>query len=224
MTFRTFDTSHAFADAGASFMTDVVKDKRDDRVYLALSGGRTPQPIYEMFSHSMRDVSRIHVYQVDERYVPSGHPDLNACMIYKYLVARHEGMWGDVCFFDTDAPLKQALLVYRHQLSRVPDLRFDLMVLGVGQDGHIASLFPYASALRDIVSTVLHTTTAHHFVHDRLTVAPAVIMQARRILVVLQGDEKESVFEELQSPSIPVHAFPAHMLQSHPDVTVHYVM
>jgi len=192
--------------------------------YLALAGGKTPVHVYEQFGKKIIDPSKIFLYQVDERYVPPHHPDANACMIYKHVGKKYEGEWAGMYFFDTTQPISVALLDYRHMLSRVPEGVFDLVVLGVGTDGHIASLFPYSSQLTDMEHTVMYTTTMHHFVHDRLTLGPKMIIQAKQILILLQGEEKRPVYEELQQPIKKSDAFPAHILQSHADVTVHYVL
>ncbi|PIR75992.1 MAG: hypothetical protein COU32_04450 [Candidatus Magasanikbacteria bacterium CG10_big_fil_rev_8_21_14_0_10_42_10] len=222
MIFQTFDTVQDFVGESVRLMLDICNG--EEYRYLALAGGKTPVPVYRQFGKEIQDPSIIFLYQVDERYVPLYHVDANACMIYKQLVKEHEGAWADVYFFDTNQPIRGSLLEYRHALARVPDMRFDLMILGVGTDGHIASLFPYSSQLHDMDHTVMHTTTAHHFVHNRLTLGPQVILQAKKILVLLQGEEKQPVYVELQAPTKRSDAFPAHLVQSHPDVTVHYVI
>ncbi|NCS72467.1 MAG: 6-phosphogluconolactonase, partial [Candidatus Magasanikbacteria bacterium] len=218
----TFDTQEEFVSQSAEHMLRVV-DGEEYR-YLALAGGKTPVHVYEQFGKKIIDPSKIFLYQVDERYVPPHHPDANACMIYKHVGKKYEGEWAGMYFFDTTQPISVALLDYRHMLSRVPEGVFDLVVLGVGTDGHIASLFPYSSQLTDMEHTVMYTTTMHHFVHDRLTLGPKMIIQAKQILILLQGEEKRPVYEELQQPIKKSDAFPAHILQSHADVTVHYVL
>ncbi|HBB38050.1 MAG: 6-phosphogluconolactonase [Candidatus Magasanikbacteria bacterium GW2011_GWD2_43_18] len=224
MEFHTFDTNEQFVSKSAASMHDAIEG--DTYRYIALSGGKTPMSVYEAFACQLSSTAaeKIFLFEVDERYVPSHHPDANACMIHKKLVKFHEKEWAGVSFFDTTKPLGEAILAYKHALSIVPDLVFDLMVLGVGTDGHIASLFPYTPSLQDMDHTVLHTTTIHHFVYDRLTLGAKVILQAKKILILLRGEDKRAVYEELQNPQKRRDAFPAHMLQSHSDVTVHFAV
>ena len=131
--------------------------------------------------------------------------------------------WQSVHLFDTAISIDASLHAYAEELQRIPDQAFDLLVLGVGQDGHMVSLFPPFSPSSEGV-LVAHTTTNSFVVPDRLTITEHVIRRAKHILVLLQGEEKKSVFEELSVPTKTVSDFPANLLHDCPQVRVHYLL
>src|SRR3989338_4312216 len=87
MIFRTFDTQEEFITESVANMLRVVHGGAYR--YLALAGGKTPEPVYERFGKKITDPSKIFLYQVDERYVPPHHPHANTCIIYKQLGKVH---------------------------------------------------------------------------------------------------------------------------------------
>jgi len=220
MNFTIFEHTQAFVKAGATFMADICHDIQE-QCYIGLAGGKTPLPIYELFGQERIDATRVHLFLTDERYVSQDDVHSNYYMIKTSLLNPHEKEWGSVHTFDTSLSIDDALRVYTKEVTAVPEGAFDLLVLGVGTDGHIASLFPHVEAL-DTHEVVAHTETDVHPIHDRLTITPAVILKAKHILILLSGEEKQTVFEELQSPTKDVHDFPAHLLQKHDNVTVFF--
>ncbi len=220
MQFRTFDNNNACITESASHMVDLCRTVEGE-CYLGLSGGRTPVPVYEVFAGMDMRASQIHLYQTDERYVPHDHPDSNARMLRTSLLDNSVNAWQSVHLFDTAVSIDASLRAYAEELRRIPDQAFDLLVLGVGPDGHIVSLFPPLAPTSPSTLT-MHTVTDVFAVRDRLTITEHVIRRARHILVLLQGEEKRHVFEELSAPTVSVSEFPAHILQDCPQVTVHY--
>ena len=220
MEYKQFDTAQEFVNASAVFMASVCNTSKND-CYIGLAGGKTPVPIYKNFAEGNIDPYRIHIYQTDERYIKKESEDSNYTMLKKSMLMQHEGQWGSVNIFDTSLPMDDALQAFEALLLNVPDGVFDLLVLGVGTDGHVASLFPNTQAL-DTEALVAHTQTDVHVGHDRLTIAPRVILKAKKICVVLSGEKKRPVYEELHTPTKDIHEFPAHLLQTHDDVTVFF--
>ena len=218
MEFRTFDDNQHYITESAKFMAHVCNEK-DGVVMLALAGGKTPKPVYQLFGQGDIDSGMIHLFQVDERYTQNDHVSSNWQMIQTSLIAERDEAWRSITTFDTSLSVDEALQEYE---KRLPDVPFDLIVLGVGTDGHIGSLFPHSSAL-STTDLVAHTTTDVYAVRDRLTITAPVIMKAKKILILLRGEEKKTVYNELVSPTKQTDAFPAHMLQSHADVTVYYL-
>ncbi len=220
MNFKTFDDKQAFVTASAAFMADMCRNV-EEYCYIGLAGGKTPKPVYQLFGQEDIDPARVHLYLTDERYVPHNQSESNYHMLETSLLAQHEGQWGGVHTFDTSVPIDNALAKFETALEEIPEGAFDLLVLGVGPDGHIASLFP-GTVLLDTKEGAVHTTTDVHAVRDRLTITPQVIMKAKKILVLLSGKEKKRVFDELSLQTSNVSLFPAHLLQTHKDVTVYY--
>ena len=207
MNVKIFKNEAEFTASAADFIEGSCKKGAS----IALSGGKTPAPIYKALS--TRDISGVGFFQTDERYVPISHPDSNAGMI-------NSTLGKDVVFrhFDTFLPIEESLETYEAKLP----MEFNLMVLGIGPDGHIASLFPKDPALLEAGHKTTHTTTDNFPVHDRLTLTLIPILQSKKILVLLKGEDKKAVLEKLtDNKDKSIMDFPAHVLTKHQDVTVY---
>ena len=178
---------------------------------LALSGGSTPKPIYEALAKEPLPFEQISLYQVDERYVPFTHTDSNWLMI---MHAFGTTPFRSVHPFPTYLPLEEAVTQYP-----LPKAPFTVTVLGIGPDGHFASLFPGSSALFDRTSSVLHTTTDAFAVRDRLTLGLRPILESTYLFILL-GAGKEAVLTELTKGALTPEEFPAKYLLEHPQLMV----
>lgn len=174
---------------------------------LGLSGGSTPRPVYEeLGQRSDIDWQKVQLFLVDERYVPPDHAESNQKLVRDTLL-QHADVPPDQCYFpDTSLEIEDCVLAYARAFvdlfaTRAPDV----LVLGLGPDGHTASLFPPVAdeAFEEVLA--LHTTTDTFAVHDRITVSPLVLMAAQAHVLLLQGEEKRRVFEEcVKAESDPV--------------------
>lgn len=200
MKIQTFTTITDFITATVQFILSLNPKT------VALSGGTTPEDIYEALSE--KDCSDIEFYQVDERYVPYRDSASNCRMI-------RETLQKPLHYFDTTLPIKDALTKYEQELP----LQFDLVILGIGDDGHTASLFPYSPALTEH-RRVAHTESEDSTPKDRLTLTFSPILNSKTILVLL--DNKPEILAELKSPSRLPKTFPALKLLSHPNLHIFY--
>ncbi len=154
---------------------------------IGLSGGSTPEPVYELLA-TVPDLpwDLTSVYFADERCVPPDHPASNYRMIHSSLLARvplppsriHR---MEAERLDTD----QAALDYEASLPE----RLDLLLLGLGEDGHTASLFPGNPSLAEESRRVVATRSPAE-PRNRLTITPPVIRSARRLVVLVSGETK----------------------------------
>jgi len=174
-----------------------------DRCSLALSSGSTPRPVYERLAAELPDRdrwSRIDVFFGDERCVPPADPASNYRLARETLldrapVAAHQvhRMEGERADHDEAARAYEAML---------PD-RLDLLVLGLGDDGHTASLFPGAPSLAETRRRVL-AVRAPKAPFDRLTITPPVILDARQtIMLVVGADKAEALARAVDGPYAP---------------------
>jgi len=192
--------------------------KDEQTCTLAISGGNTPQDIYRQLGDSEVSFDNTKIYLVDERYVPLDHTKSNTKAIYENLITDTNPL--EYNYFDTSLPIEEALKKYEKRLPKKP---FDLCILGIGTDGHTASLFPESPALQETTRPVAHTQTDQNEIKDRLTLTFPKILSSKKILVLLKGKEKEAILETLQNPPPQFELFPAKKLLEHQNVTVLYL-
>src|SRR6185295_7645233 len=136
------DDAEQIADVGARRVTALIDDalSRQPMTSLVLTGGHTPERLYERLATTHIDWGRVHLFWGDERHVPPNHPDSNYGMAQRTLLSRisipaehvHR-MRGEL------ADPHEAARLYQDEIR---DWMFDVMLLGVGDDAHIASIFP----------------------------------------------------------------------------------
>lgn len=146
---------------------------------IALAGGSTPRSVYEALSRLELDWASWHVWWGDERRVPPDHPDSNERMAREALLSR------------VRIPESQ-VHPFRSAEIELPE-RFDLVLLGVGADGHTASLFPGDAALEatEPVACVVRPD------HPRLTLTYPVLNAARAAAFLVAGGEKRAALERV---------------------------
>jgi 6-phosphogluconolactonase len=185
------------------------------RFAVALAGGATPRRIYELLAapeHRQQvDWTRVEFFWGDERAVPPDHPDSNYGMAAAALLAALDLHAEQIHRIQAERPDRErAARDYQIEIARVfgvspdgPPPVFDLILLGLGADGHTASLFPYTDALRE-----QHRHVVSHYVAklqaDRITLTFPIINRAGEIRVVAAGAEKAPTLKEvLEGPPDP---------------------
>lgn len=190
--------AQALADEVAHAL-QLTLDKKGQAV-LAVSGGRSPIAFFEKLSQKELDWVNIGVTLVDERIVPVEHSDSNTGLVCQYLLQNNaaKATWIPMIEagkseteLQVDAVVAFALKHYKQP---------DVLILGMGGDGHTASLFPHAPQLEqgiDLKNDVplLHTTpmTAPH---ERISMTLGAILKTENIFLSIQGEEKKAVFDK----------------------------
>jgi 6-phosphogluconolactonase len=124
---------------------------------VALAGGRTPRRVYELLAterfKNRVEWSKVHLFFGDERAVPPSHPDSNYAMVYETLVSKVPIPATNVRRIIGEGDVNANARGYENELKAffagLPWPRFDLVLLGMGEDGHTASLFPHSDALHE---------------------------------------------------------------------------
>lgn len=193
------------------------------RFSVALSGGSTPLVLYRLLAEPpFREAiawARVHLFWVDERFVPSDHPDNNYRAAREALVSRVPIPTENVHPIPTEATDPEtAAARYEDTLRRffaAPEgetPRFDLVLLGLGPDGHTASLFPESPALDEHKRLVV-ATYVPKLASWRITLTPPVLRGARNVMFLVAGPDKAAVLRDVLEGSYEPHRLPAQLVR-----------
>jgi 6-phosphogluconolactonase len=201
------------------------------RALLAVSGGKSPIALFERLREHSLNWSDVTVILVDERCVPHDHADSNTALVRQHLLQGPAAAARFVPFFDElpTSDLNDAALSALAQRSneRLAALAWplDVGILGMGEDGHTASLFAHAPGLDVALTTTEPVAWVRppHAPHARLSLSLYALRSARELHLSIAGDTKRAVFAQAQlgiDPERPVSyvlsagAAPVHVWQS----------
>ena len=196
------------AEEAADFLTAIFKDaaRERGRFLLAVSGGSTPLPLFRLLASkgysSKIDWGRVHLFWADERCVPPVHKDSNFGAANDALLSKVPIPKDNVHRIMGELPPDEAARAYEAELLRYFNRdglpRFDLVLLGLGADGHTASLFPGSDALKErdrlAVSVYVEKLKSH-----RVTLTLPVINNTANVVFLVTGREKADVVKEVLS-------------------------
>lgn len=200
---RFFDNTEALFNTLQQCCEDLLAQALQERqvASLLVSGGSSPQPLYNRLSHSELDWSRMQIALVDERWVSSEHEASNERFIRANLL-QHRAAEAKFIGMKNKAPTPQQ---GRHESERAYQQLhkpFDLCILGMGLDGHTASWFPEAEGLEQALnqSPLCQAITARPSVVtgeylQRMTLSRCALLQCRQIFLLISGEQKRQVYE-----------------------------
>jgi 6-phosphogluconolactonase len=201
---ETFPTLDAWAATIAGRLEETLGAAVLDRgrALFAGPGGSTPAPVYERLSRADIGWDRIAVTLVDERYVPETDPESNARLIRDTLLQGPAAAARFIPLYHAEVTVDRAAAVAARALAEAGG-RFDAVLLGMGEDGHICSMFPNSPTLKTLLTPTLKPTVLG-VPHGRDGAAPSLerisitlpyLMSAGRVILGLKGAAKRSVFE-----------------------------
>ncbi|PLZ99229.1 6-phosphogluconolactonase [Fischerella thermalis CCMEE 5268] len=184
---------------------------------IALSGGSTPKPLYEAIATQNLPWDKIHVFWGDERYVPPDHPDSNQGMARRAWLDRVDIPAANIHAVPTtegDPTVsaakyeKELQEFFNGQTGEFPAL--DVILLGMGDDAHTASLFPHTEALkvRDRLITVGNKDG-----NPRITFTYPFINAARCVIFVVAGANKKPALTQVFAPEADNSTYPSRLIQ-----------
>jgi 6-phosphogluconolactonase len=193
-------------DAFARTVTEALAGSRQERFSLFLSGGSTAQQCYRRLAEAGgrdSDVAwdAVDIYLGDERCVPPDDPESNHHMIRQTLLERVGPVGSDHPMYRNGSP-SAAATDYQAVIGSLP--AFDLVHLGLGPDGHTASLFPGSAALDIVDPAVLVAANQDpraNNPHDRVTLTLAGIARARLVVFTVSGSSKREAFAAIEAGS-----------------------
>ena len=218
---RTFDAPDKLTSAAADIVLEAAHEAVEGRGRFSwcLSGGTTPAMLYRLLASEpyapRMPWDRTYVFWGDERWVPRDHPDNNARMARDELLARVPLPEDHVRPIITTGvePVESAAVAGRHVRELLgPDLRPDLVLLGLGEDGHTASLFPGTHALgeREALFAANHVGVLDAW---RITATLTLLNAARHIVFLVAGSTKARALRQVLYPGAETTVLPASMVR-----------
>lgn len=199
---------------------DLVLAERD-RAQIALAGGETPKAAYRLLGQQHLPWERVDVLLGDERWVPADDPSSNARMLRETLLAGEPG--SHACLHAVPTTLaspEQGAEAYGetlHQLCRTTPPVLDLVLLGLGDDGHTASLFP-GTAAPGVVDRAV--TLGEGKGLPRVTLTAPTLSAARQVLFLVSGSGKVEALRRLLDPQESPERTPAKLVRPSSDVWI----
>jgi len=185
--------ARAAAEKIACCCAAAIRDK--DTFYVALSGGNTPVRCYELLRSMQMDWRHVHVYFRDERCLPRGDAERNDTMACQTLLKHVSIPSGHIHSIPAELGPEDGATAYAEILTRIPALA--LVLLGIGEDGHTASLFPCHPALTDN-RLAIPVHAAPKPPPERVTMGYSMLNGARLRMVMAAGAGKHEVIRRIR--------------------------
>jgi 6-phosphogluconolactonase len=209
MKIEIFPDADAVAQKGAEIIAAEGRAavKARGRFTVAVSGGHTPWQMLRALANEDVPWEAVNVVQVDERVAPAGHPDRNLTHLYESLLEHAPLRREQIYAMPVEAPeLESAAARYAKTLKKIagsPPV-LDLVHLGLGPDGHTASLVPGDPVLNVTNSDV--ALTAVYQGRRRMTLTYPMLNRARRILWLVTGNDKVAALARLRDGDVSIPA------------------
>ncbi|WP_269716558.1 6-phosphogluconolactonase [Caulobacter sp. NIBR2454] len=197
---ETFDSRDAAYDAAAEAVAEALRAGLRTKGYASLAGagGSTPAPVYERLSAMPLAWDQVTAALVDERFVPNTAPDSNEKLLREHLLKDQAAKARFTPMYSDGAPSEAAAVASKTHAKLLP---LDAVLLGMGEDGHFASLFPDNPALeegldlssRKVVIAAPAGEPAPP--QTRLTFTLAALAQSRSLVLLVTGAAKKAVVE-----------------------------
>lgn len=212
-----YPTQAELVERTASVILRIAGEAIDARgeFLLVLAGGTTPAQVYSRLAGASADWPRWKIYFGDERCLPADDPDRNSVMASKSWLDAARSCGAQVFPIPAELGPEDGAEAYRRVLKEVGT--FDLVLLGLGEDGHTASLFPgHAWGIRDEDPTVLPVRAAPKPPPERISLSAARLSHTRQLMVLVTGEGKaEAVYGWRSGEDLPISAVqPAHGVEA----------
>ncbi|MDR6178486.1 6-phosphogluconolactonase [Pseudomonas sp. SORGH_AS 211] len=216
VTLRELPDREAHATALAETVTTALREALAARgeALLIVSGGRSPVPFLERLAQAELDWSKVLVTLADERWVPGDHPDSNAGLLRQHLFQGPAAAAGFVDLYSPAASTEEGMAQTEARL-RDSLATPDVLVLGMGDDAHTASLFPGSPGLEAALDPASERLSfpgvAPSAPQTRITLSRAYLSRARQQILAIQGAGKRQVLETALAAgdelATPIRAF-----------------
>ncbi|ADN76167.1 6-phosphogluconolactonase [Ferrimonas balearica DSM 9799] len=199
---KTFEQSDELVAVLAQRIADALQAAVDSRgqASLVVSGGSTPVPLFHKLRTMPIDWQEVYITLADERWLPADHADSNERLVREHLLVGNAAKAKFRGMYNIHGTPEAGAAMTAETLSNLPR-PFDVVILGMGNDGHTASLFPCSEELQaglttEAVCLAVRPTTAPH---PRLSLSLHSLLNARQIYLHLSGESKKAVLDEALS-------------------------
>jgi len=232
MQIKEFDTLDRLSARAAENIMELANAGVSERGFftMALSGGNSPRQIYgQLGERPFKDKmpwDRTFIFWGDDRYIPHDDRESNYQMAYRAMLSKINIPQENIFRIPTEVPpIEEAAVLYERVIRKVfvklgaidKEKKlpvFDLVILGVGKDGHTASLFPGHKAVNEKEEWVTFVKAhARVTLRGRITLTLPVINAARNIMFIISGEGKGGIIKEILSDKKGGSAYPATMIK-----------
>lgn len=217
MNLKIYKTKKEVADNFSKYLADFIGDRNE--VHIALSGGSTPKIVFDELAARYADIidwKKVHFYWGDERCVPPTDEDSNYKMTVQHLLSKIKIPAGNIHRIKGENEPEYEAERYTKLLEeqipghdRTP--QFDLIILGMGDDGHTASIFPHELQLwnsKKLCEVAVHPGTGQ----QRITITGKVINNAHEVAFLVTGKSKAERVKEIVNKKGDFEKYPAHLV------------
>lgn len=165
---------------------------------VALSGGDTPKPLFKLLAKADIEWRRVYIFMVDERYLPPEDPESNYGNLWRTLLSRIEIPSGNIRYVKHFESLEKSKREYEFEVEkffRKHGRGFDLILLGMGEDGHTASLFPDNI---DLPGRVVPSVECDYHRYSRISLGIDTINRCRKKVFLLTRKKEEILIKVLE--------------------------
>jgi 6-phosphogluconolactonase len=216
-----FDHPVTLASKFADLLMDWISIHQKEVFHLAISGGSTPNLLFAALAEKYKDNQywkKVHFWWVDERMVAPDHRESNFGTVEQLLFSKIELMKKQIHRIKGELEVGFEVDSYTHQIQENLDVengipRFDLVLLGMGEDGHTASIFPNQMHLlnsKKICEIAIHPLTGQ----KRITLTGSVINQADKICFLVTGENKARRIAEIWNNLQNANQLPAYHIEA----------
>lgn len=205
----TFESKALLEDKLALKIAEVLQAEIEKKgtATILLSGGSTPKNLYQKLGEITLDWSNVHVGLVDERFVPQDSPFSNETLIRESLMQHKavEAIFHPMVINVADYSENLMLSTVENRVFENPDV----IILGMGDDGHTASLFPNdeQSDSAAISQELMANTTSPNEPSKRITFCGPILKKGKHLFLMITGEKKLDVLSESKEKNYPIHHF-----------------
>ncbi|HVV54997.1 MAG TPA: 6-phosphogluconolactonase [Mucilaginibacter sp.] len=221
MKINVFDTEDELLNGLARYFVQTAADSiaEHGQFSVALSGGNSPKKLYQLLASAKYkdkvEWNKVHFFFGDERYVPHNDPQSNYLMAKKAILEPLELSYRQVFPVNTSVSPEEAASRYTIDINQYFagfDARFDLVLLGLGDNSHTASLFPHTTVLHDKIAEVKEVYLEDQQVY-RITMTAPLINQAHHIAYLVFGEGKAEAVHHVIEDNTDIENYPAQLIK-----------